>query len=135
MSARASSGLEVAPGGSSGELIVRRGDRVSRVWAVAGRGKTWVFHDGRVYEIAPGNESGRVRTLQAHGSLSAPMPATVISIKVKAGDRVKHGDVLLVLEAMKMELPVRSPGEGIVTAVHCSEGDLVQPDVSLIDLE
>jgi acetyl/propionyl-CoA carboxylase alpha subunit len=134
MSSRAIEQMDVQPGGSRGELLVRQGDRVDRVWAVVGGGKTWVFHQGQVYEIAPGDEAGRARTPLAHGSLTAPMPATVIAIKVKAGDRVKHGDLLIVLEAMKMELPVRSPGEGTVTAVHCREGDLVQPDVSLVEL-
>jgi biotin carboxyl carrier protein len=41
----------------------------------------------------------------------------------------------LVLEAMKMELPVRTPRAGVVQAVHCAQGELVQPGVALIDLE
>jgi biotin carboxyl carrier protein len=63
------------------------------------------------------------------------MPATVTAVHVAAGDRVTRGDVLIVLEAMKMELPVRAPGDGTVAAVHCRPGDLVQPDVSLIDFQ
>ena len=63
------------------------------------------------------------------------MPATVIEIKVAAGDSVKRGDILIVLEAMKMELPVRAPGDGRVKAIHCRPGDLVQPETSLIELE
>ncbi|MGH9411278.1 MAG: acetyl-CoA carboxylase biotin carboxyl carrier protein subunit, partial [Vicinamibacterales bacterium] len=52
-----------------------------------------------------------------------------------AGDSVRAGDVLILLEAMKMELPVRAPADARVTAVHCRPGDLVQPNVGLIDLE
>ena len=63
------------------------------------------------------------------------MPATVIAVKVAAGDSVKRGDLLILLEAMKMELPVRAPGDGRVIAIHCRPGDLVQPDTSLIDLQ
>jgi biotin carboxyl carrier protein len=48
---------------------------------------------------------------------------------------VKKGDTLLVLEAMKMELPVRAPGDGTVTAVSCREGELVQAGVVLVELE
>ncbi len=127
--------IRVAAAPAPGELIVRDGDRVEQVFAVTVGDKTWVFHDGRVYEI--GAESGDTRRRGTHalGSLTAPMPATVIEIKVAAGDAVTKGDILVVLEAMKMELPVRAPGDGRVKAVHCRPGDLVQPDTSLIDLE
>jgi len=57
----------------------------------------------------------------------------VTAVNVVPGDTVKLGDVLIVLEAMKMELPVRAPGDGTVAAVHCRPGELVQQDVSLID--
>ena len=61
------------------------------------------------------------------------MPATVIRVKIPAGDPVKKGDVVVVLEAMKMELPLRALGDGIVSAVRCREGDLVQADATLVE--
>jgi biotin carboxyl carrier protein len=64
----------------------------------------------------------------------APMPGTVIKIVVTAGQQVAAGDVLLKLEAMKMELPLRAPRDGVVKAVLCREGELVQPGATLIDL-
>ena len=123
--------LDVRRGSARGEVIVRHGDRVHRMFALVSGGRTWVFHDGVTYEIA--DEIGRARALQAHGSVAAPMPATVTSVNVGPGDAVKRGDVLIVLEAMKMELPIRAPGDGTVAAIHCRPGELVQPDVSLID--
>jgi acetyl/propionyl-CoA carboxylase alpha subunit len=123
--------VEVTHGMARGEIIVRDGDRVLRMFAVVSGGRTWVFHDGISYEIA--EDTGRVRAVHAHGSVTAPMPATVTAVNVVPGDTVKLGDVLIVLEAMKMELPVRAPGDGTVAAVHCRPGELVQPDVSLID--
>jgi biotin carboxyl carrier protein len=93
-----------------------------------------VFHDGAVFEIASDGASGGRRRAQHHGSLTAPMPATVISVNVAPGDAVSRGDILIVLEAMKMELPVRAPGPGTVEAIHCRPGELVRPGVSLIDL-
>jgi biotin carboxyl carrier protein len=62
------------------------------------------------------------------------MPATVVKVLVAPGQAVRHGDTLLLVEAMKMELPIRAPGDAIVKAVHCREGDLVQPDRTLVEL-
>ena len=65
----------------------------------------------------------------------APMPATVVSLRARPGDSVDEGDTLMVLEAMKMELPIRAPRAGIVKAVHCAEGELVQPGINLVEIE
>jgi biotin carboxyl carrier protein len=62
------------------------------------------------------------------------MPATVRQIRVTPGDQVARGDTLIVLEAMKMELPVRANEHGTVAAVHCREGELVQPGRPLVDI-
>jgi biotin carboxyl carrier protein len=124
---------DVRPGSAPGELIVRDGDRVTRVFAIDAGGTTWVFHDGVTYEVVE-QRSARTRAAAPAGSLTAPMPATVVRVTVTAGDEVKRGDILIVLEAMKMELPVRAPADGRVTAVHCEAGQLVQPETSLIEL-
>ena len=63
------------------------------------------------------------------------MPATVIRVLVKPGATVKKGEVVILLEAMKMELPIRAPGDAVVVAVHCREGELVQADSLLVQLE
>lgn len=94
----------------------------------------WVFLDGETYEFQV-ERGRRPRAARHTGSLSAPMPATVLRIQVRPGDRVTRGETLIVLEAMKMELPVRAPSDAVVVAVQCSEGDLVQPGVSLIELQ
>ena len=124
---------DIHAGAAPGELIVRDGDRVTRVFAISTGGTTWVFHEGVTYEIVE-QRSARPRGAAPAGSLTAPMPATVVEVKVKTGDEVKRGDILIVLEAMKMELPVRAPADGRVTAVHCEAGQLVQPETSLIEL-
>jgi 3-methylcrotonyl-CoA carboxylase alpha subunit len=127
---------EVVRGPAAGEFLVCDGERVAQVFAIVSGETTWVFHDGVVFEIAPPSGSRRRgRGAHAHSALTAPMPATVVAIKVAPGEEVRKGDILIVLEAMKMELPVRAPGDGRVAAVHCRPGDLVQPDMSLIDLE
>ena len=76
----------------------------------------------------------RLRTASTAGqALIAPMPASVLAVDVKPGDTVRKGDVVIVLEAMKMELPIRALGDGIVSAVRCRAGDLVQADAVLVE--
>lgn len=57
--------------------------------------------------------------------VSAPMPGTILSVNVKAGDSVKKGDVLAILEAMKMENEIMAPKDGKVTAVNVQKGATV----------
>jgi biotin carboxyl carrier protein len=68
-------------------------------------------------------------------ALASPMPATVIGVKVAAGDSITRGDVLIVLEAMKMELPIVAPRDGRIRSVMCKPGELVQPGLALVELE
>jgi 3-methylcrotonyl-CoA carboxylase alpha subunit len=124
--------VSITRGMRTGEVIVETDGRVERMFAVAADDVAWVFHDGNVFRFEAA--AGRRAAQQAHGSLSSPMPATVVSVNVEPGQTVTAGQTLIVLEAMKMELPVRAPGDGRVEAIHCRPGDLVQPHVSLIDL-
>jgi acetyl/propionyl-CoA carboxylase alpha subunit len=115
---------------------IRIGEAPARtVWAVATGDIRWVFLDGEVYRFEVERRGQRPRATGHHGSLMAPMPATVLEVSVASGDMVQAGDTLILLEAMKMELPVRAPVSGRVTAVHCRKGELVQPGVALIDIE
>jgi biotin carboxyl carrier protein len=59
------------------------------------------------------------------GDVSAPMPGTVLKVKVAVGDTVKKGQVLLILEAMKMENEIVSPADGKVTVLNVEAGKAV----------
>ncbi len=113
-----------------------RGARQALAYAVASGGVHWVFLDGEVYRFEADQMAGRrKRSASAAGSLTAPMPATVRRIEAKPGQAVRRGDVLIVLEAMKMELPVRAPADGTIARVNCREGELVQPGQELAELQ
>jgi biotin carboxyl carrier protein len=116
---------------------VYRVDDGRQRWTVAIAGPAanrWVWVDGQVARLeAPTADRGRGRS-SGH-DLSAPMPSTVVKLLVGIGAGVKRGDTLVMLEAMKMELPIRAPRDGIVTAIHCRTGELVQPGHQLLTIE
>ena len=56
----------------------------------------------------------------------AEMVANVWKVVAKEGDQVDDGDTLVILESMKMEIPVLAEGSGVVTTMHVAEGDVVQ---------
>ena len=58
-------------------------------------------------------------------TVTAPMPGNILDVKVKAGDSVKAGDTLLILEAMKMENEISAPQDGTIASVNVRKGDVV----------
>ena len=96
----------------------------------------WAFWNGETFRVraepAAPSRAGRSHAVLA---LTAPMPATVLRVLAQPGTRVKKGETLIILEAMKMELPIRAPADAVVKAVNCREGELVQPDIVLVELE
>jgi acetyl/propionyl-CoA carboxylase alpha subunit len=80
--------------------------------------------------------------LRSHGAalggsatVTAPMPGTILRVEVEEGDEIQARRPLVVLEAMKMEIPVHSPFDGTVSAVHVAEGDRVAGGALLVELE
>ena len=63
----------------------------------------------------------------ARETIEVPITGKIISVNVKAGDAVNEGDVICVLESMKMENPILAPVNGIVTEVHVKEDQVVKP--------
>lgn len=66
------------------------------------------------------------------GDISSPMPGKVASVKVSLGDKVKKGDVVMTVEAMKMENEIHSPIDGVVSEILVKPGDSVNPDECLM---
>ena len=119
-----------------GRLQVTAGDVTHSGNAIPSGDEVWVTINGEVFvfQVTQGTRRSQAAS-SAQDAFSPPMAATVVRIAVKPGDRVEDGDVLIALEAMKMELPIRAPRAGVVRAVNCREGELVQPGQVLIDFE
>jgi 3-methylcrotonyl-CoA carboxylase alpha subunit len=120
-----------------GTWHVTTGGRTSLVHVARDEAGYWVHAEGQVFRLDMSVAGGRraARRVESHdGGLTAPMPATVRAVLVEVGQAVRAGDTVVMLEAMKMELPIRAPRDGAVAAVHCREGQLVQPGVPLVEI-
>lgn len=71
---------------------------------------------------------------QGSVTVAAPMPGKILAVKVAAGQAVKRGDVLLVLEAMKMENDIVAPEDGTVASINAAVGDSVESGATLATL-
>lgn len=84
-------------------------------------------------------DSGRVprrarSAARTDGEFAAAMHSQIVAIPVKVGDRVARGDVLVVMEAMKMESRITAPYDGTVSAIHCAAGEVVERGRNLLEL-
>jgi pyruvate carboxylase subunit B len=86
--------------------------------------------DGQIDTKAVG-QSTRPKASQ-EGDVTTAMPGVVMSVKVRVGDRVNAGDIVLIVEAMKLETEVHTPITGEVRAIYVNEGDRVNPDEVLV---
>ena len=98
--------------------------KVGDVWWVHVNGHTMQFE-----VIEPGASSS-----DNEGGLSAPMPGKILEVHVSEGQNVKSGDVLMVMEAMKMEHKIVASSDGIVESIHFKEGDQVPQGAELLSL-
>jgi biotin carboxyl carrier protein len=119
-----------------GEYVVSQAGQSWRVAVAGPPDARWVGCRGvsACVDVQPEGRSRAPRARTVQGPLSAPMPGTIIDVAVGVGQPVRAGDVLLTIEAMKMELPIRAPKDGIVSAIRCAPGDLVQPGPPLIEI-
>ncbi len=118
-----------------GILTLRFGERILTFYGAADGSRRWVALDGCVYTLEKPSPRARRKGDSAAGkALRAPMPAQVRAVQVQAGETVRAGQTLLLLEAMKMEIRIRAPRDAAVSALHVAQGDTVERDQLLIEL-
>ncbi|MEN1971269.1 acetyl/propionyl/methylcrotonyl-CoA carboxylase subunit alpha [Luteimonas sp. MJ204] len=91
--------------------------------------RRWRFERIGAYEATRGGETG------GGNRVAAPMPGRIVVTRVKPGEHVSEGQELLVMEAMKMELALKAPRDGVVLELLAGEGDFVEADAVLVTLE
>jgi len=123
-------GVRLVPGG----LGIEGEGGVARVVEVyPDRSGVWLVAGGVPSRWAPAVDRAGARVVG--GSLDAPMPGTVIDVRVEPGAAVAEGDTLVILESMKMELAIQAPADGVVADVFVTAGDRVAQAAPLVALD
>ena len=94
-----------------------------------------VHETGRIQLTLESGRDHEHETEHTDSQLKAPMPGNIIRVCVKNGEKVNRGQILMVLEAMKMEHPILAPENGRVERLFFQEGDIVKTDEQLIEFE
>jgi 3-methylcrotonyl-CoA carboxylase alpha subunit len=115
--------------------LIRLDGRSFKARAVRDGSQWHVFCNGGYRRLALKADLQAPEDAAAGGSLAAPMPGKVIQVMVEAGARVKKGQPLLILEAMKMEHTITAPADGMVKEINFAAGEQVLEGAELITLE
>ena len=106
-------------------------DGVGETWVAVAEGQRWwPGNEGRAWQCRSSDRT-RAQDAAAERDLRAPMPGSIVAVNTCEGAVVARGDVLLVMESMKMELQITAPADGTVAALHVAEGDQVALDTLL----
>jgi biotin carboxyl carrier protein len=116
--------------------LLTDGKRVA-AWVSSDNARRWVTVNGQTLVLtkSSGVQKGGHGYHHAAGELTAPMPGQVRAVNVSEGDTVTKGQTLLVLEAMKMEIRIHSPQDGVVEKLFVKQGQTVEREQVLIDIE
>lgn len=118
-------------------IVFQIGERKVDLHIAVDKNNKWIAYNGRIYNLQKQIRSGR--TLQSgdprpEGVLRAPMPGQVRAIQVVENEDVSKGQTLLVLEAMKMEIRVLAPCDGVIGKITVEVGDTVEKDQMLVEI-
>jgi len=109
-----------------GHLKITLGDRVIKCVISEGEENKFVFLDGDIFKVKRIELTGRKKIKKKEGDLNSPISGTVVEVKVKEGSQVKKDEVIMIIEAMKMEYLIRAPYTGTVKKIHFKEKDQIE---------
>ena len=120
-----------------GQLIIKIGDRIIKSIVTEGEQEKYIFIDGNVYKVKPVQLTGRTNKRKkeaGEADLDSPISGKIVNVKSKKDDTVKKGDVLIVIEAMKMEYLIRAPYDGVVKKVNFKENDQIEIGQTTVEI-
>tara|TARA_Y100000741_G_scaffold264682_1_gene205180 strand:+ start:547 stop:1011 length:465 start_codon:yes stop_codon:yes gene_type:complete len=106
------------------------------VWNVSIDGKIFSIEiEGGSIEESSGSKRKKKGRGKKSGTISSTIPGKIVSIAVEEGANVVEGDVVMILEAMKMQNEIQAPLSGTVTAVNCKPGDSIEANSPLLIIQ
>tara|TARA_Y100000994_G_scaffold209485_1_gene182910 strand:+ start:208 stop:615 length:408 start_codon:yes stop_codon:yes gene_type:complete len=106
------------------------------VWNVSIDGKIFSIEiEGGSVEESSGSKRKKKGRGKKSGTISSTIPGKIVSIAVEEGANVVEGDVVMILEAMKMQNEIQAPLSGTVTAVNCKPGDSIEANSPLLIIQ
>ena len=109
-------------------------DGEGTIWKATVGGQTFEIEMPEAVVTAKPKRSGG-RKKKKSGTVSANIPGKVVTVEVQEGQVVVEGQVILILEAMKMQNEIQAPVSGTVVSVECSEGEAIEANVPLVVIE
>ncbi|MBT3476466.1 MAG: biotin/lipoyl-binding protein [Euryarchaeota archaeon] len=105
-----------------------------KIWSATVEGKTFQIEIPDAAPVAKKKRTSGGKKKKS-GTVSANIPGKVVTVEVNEGDQVTEGQVILILEAMKMQNEIQAPISGTVTIVHCEEGQAIEANIPLVVIE
>ncbi len=105
------------------------------LWEVSVEGKTYSIKSDSVSKVRPRKKKSSGKLAGGSGIVTSAIPGKVVSILVSEGDTVASGDVVIVLEAMKMQNEIKAAVGGLVKKIGCESGERVEANVPLLEIE
>ena len=103
-------------------------------WKATVEGQTFSIQIPDAAPVSKKKRSGSGKKKKS-GTVSANIPGKVVTVEVSVGDEVVEGQVILILEAMKMQNEIQAPVSGTVVSVQCEEGQAIEANIPLVVIE
>lgn len=117
------------------EIVLKQGDKIHRIFHGSSAKEHFFSIDGKDLVITKKSQQRSKNASESQKGYQSPMPGKILKVFGKNGEKVKKGQVLLIMEAMKMEHSIMAAKDGIIKKVFFKDGDYVEGDIQLLEMD